>query len=96
MGVMSDFDLIIYVCTRQDSEGFKLAQLRDTVVGLLSDTTQTDGMKRIPFYKSYAQQAWELIGALLVTDITESPQYEADDETKYKMLTVNLRWSAKI
>jgi hypothetical protein len=96
MGVMSDFDLIIYVCTRQDAEGFKLAQLRDTVVGLLSDTTQTDGMKRIPFYKSYAQQAWELIGALLVVDVTDSPQYEADDETKYKMLTVNLRWSAKI
>lgn len=93
---LSDGYLQIYVCTRKDNEGFKLAQLRDTVMGHLSDITQTDGMKRIDFYRSYQSQPWQLIGALLVQEVTESPQLDLDDETKYKLLIVRLRWGSKI
>jgi len=88
--------LSIFCCTRFDSEGFKLAQLRDRVMGYLTDSTQTDGMKRIPFYRSYESQAWELIGSLLVRIQGESAQFEAEDGSKYKIITVMLRWSAKV
>jgi hypothetical protein len=95
-GDLSEHILTIYTCTRRDNEGFKLAQLTDTVMGFLSDTTRTDGMARIPLYRSYPNQAWELIGGIVVQEVIESQQLQVDDETKYKILNVRLRWSAKI
>ena len=35
LGTMSEIGLRIFCCTRQDNEGFKLAQLRDKVMGYL-------------------------------------------------------------
>ena len=96
MDHMGTLILNIYCCTRQDSEGFKLAQLRDTVMNYLSDTTQTDGMKRITLYRSRASGSWTELGGLVVQDVIESGQLEAPDETKYRILTATLRWSAKI
>ncbi|GAF75526.1 unnamed protein product [marine sediment metagenome] len=96
LGSSSELYLNIFVCSRQDAEGFKLAQTRDKVVGCLSDTTKTDSMARIPFYKSSATEAWTLIGALIVPEVVEGPQFEAEDMTKYKQLTVRLFWSAKV
>ena len=96
MGYMSEGILDVYCCTRRDNEGFKLAQLRDTVVGYLTDTDSTDGMKRITLYRSYADQAWDVLGAILVQDISESPQMKEEDDTKYKVLTVRLRFASKI
>ena len=86
----------VICCTRQDSEGYKLAQLRDTVMGYLTDTTPSDGMRRIPFYRSRATGAWTLLGAFLVQDIAESMQMMLEDETKYKILTVRLRVASKV
>ena len=96
VGTLS-YAIVDVVCSsRKDDEGFKLAQLRDTVMGYLTDTTTTDGMKRIPLYRSYASQAWELIGALLIVEVIESQQFVAKDETKFKTMSLDLRWSAKI
>ena len=95
-GTLSEHDLRIYCCTRKDNEGFRLAQLSDAVVGYLSDDTATHGMKTIPLYRSYENQAWTLIGGLLVQEIIESQQNTTDDETKYKILNVRLRWGSKI
>jgi hypothetical protein len=86
----------IICCTRKDSEGFKLAQLSDTVSGYLHDSTQTDGMRKITLYRSYANQAWENIGGMLVQDVQESAQMEADDQTKFKILTCRIMWAVKI
>lgn len=96
MSELSEHSLMVYCCTRKDNEGFKLAQLRDTVLGYLSDTAQTDGMKRIDFWRSFPGQPWTLLGAMVVQEVIESEQFEADDETKYKILTVRLRWGSKI
>ena len=99
IGLLSDILLMVYCCTRQDNEGFKLAQLRDTVFeGLSVDTaTADDNYKRIPFYKSAPNIAnWTLLGSLLVQDIIESKNLEAPDETKYKILTVRLRTPSKV
>lgn len=93
---MGYFTLEIFCCTRQDPEEFKLVRLSDKVMGYLTDTTATHGMKSIPLYQSSSSGAWTLIGALLVQDIVESGNLDASDLTKYKILTVTLRWSAKI
>jgi hypothetical protein len=53
-------------------------------------------MRRINLYRSYASQAWVLIGAMLVQEVIETQQFDADDETKWKLLTARLRWSSKI
>jgi len=92
---MSTGIITIFCCTRRDNEGFKLAQVRDTVMGYLTDEDATDGMKRITFYRSYADQAWESIGAILVQDVNESLHGRLDDQTKYKGLIVRLRFASK-
>ena len=94
---MSLFLNQIYCCARQDREGFKLAQLRDTVMGYLTDSggLYTDNMARIPFYRSYENQAWTSLGGMVIQEIAESGQMDAPDETKYKVLTVTIRFASK-
>jgi len=92
----SDLVLTIYCCQRKDTENRKLGQLVDKVMDLLLDTTADgDGIKRIPFYQSYPLP-WTLIGALLVYDIIDSNDLDGLDETNYKILTVTLKWPAKV
>ena len=94
----SEVILDIYCCTRNDSEGFVLSQLVDTVMGYLSDTTQTDCIRRIPFYQSHPGgfSNWVLIGALNVLEIIDSGDFEGPDRTKTRLLTVTLGWASKI
>ena len=87
--------LDIYCGTREDNEGYKLSQLADKVYGYFVDESATHGMKTIPFYRSYRDQEWVKIGGLLVQDIIETSQLEGPDETKYKIITVNLRFVSK-
>jgi hypothetical protein len=96
LATMSDILIDIYLCTRKDNEGYKLSQLRDKVLAILVDDSMDDGKKRITFYKSYAAQAWEEIGKLLVWDIIPSGDMVASDETKFKILTVILKVAIKI
>ena len=94
---MSTFLVRVFVCTRQDNEGFKLAQRRDDVFELLTDDTGTypDNMARIIFYRSFPTKAWVVIGGMVIQNINESGQMEAADETKYKMLTVTIRFASR-
>lgn len=93
---VSELELFFFCCTRQDSEGFKLAQLRDTVLGYLTDTTQTDGLKRIPFYRSHISDPWTLIGSLVVTGVIELEDIVTEDETKVRQINVVVKWGAII
>lgn len=86
----------VICCTRKDNEGFKLAQLTDTVMGYLTGSTNGDSTCRITFYRSYANQAWESIGGIVVQDIQETSQMEAEDGTKYKILNCLLRFASKV
>lgn len=92
---MSDAMLELRACTRQDNEGFILSQLCDNIIGYLT-TTEGDGIKRITFYRSYPSQAWEVIGGIVVQDVMESRELEAEDDTLYKIITVTLRFASKI
>ncbi len=88
--------LEIRCCTRQDNEGFKLAQLTDKVIGYFT-TTDGDGIKRITFYRSYeAPTPWVAIGGIVVQDIIESGVVKAEDETNFKVLYITLRFASKI
>ena len=97
MSSLSAHVLEIYCCTRKDGEGFKLAQLRDKVYKYLTDSTKTDGTARIPFYRSRATGAWTLLSTgMIIQNIMESRQFEAEDGTKFKILTVTIRFSSKV
>ena len=87
----------VFCCSRRDNEGFRLAQVRDTVVGrLTNDGSSGDGKISIPFYQSHPTDPWTLLGGLLVVHISESKRMDAPDETKYKILTVLLKFAAKV
>ena len=97
MDALSSLTLDLFLCTRKDAEYFRLAQLRDTVYGYMTDNTQTDGMARIPMYRSYATQPWvQLDTGFIVQEIIESPPYELEDFTKVKQMTCILKWGAKV
>lgn len=96
IGGMSTGEFEMWLATRKDPEGYRLAQLRDTVMGYLTTEDETDGMRRIPFYRSYASQAWTSLGSMLVQNVAESAEMEAEDGTKYLILTVTLRFGSKV
>lgn len=93
---MSTATLEIFCCTREDNEGFKLAQLVDTVMGYLTVSTGGDSTLRITFYRSYPSQAWTNIGGIVVQEVYESAQLMAEDDTKYKILTVVCRFASVV
>ena len=95
LGTLSEITLDIYCCTKKDSEGFKLAQLRDKVMNYLIDADQTDGKARITLYRSSATESWTNIGGMMVQIDSESPQMEAEDNSKFKIITVRLQWGGK-
>lgn len=90
--------LLLYPCSRNDPEGHKLAQLTDKVITILSDTTTTDGMRRIPLYRSTNSHhsTWSQVGSILVADFYKGNQMRMEDETKYRLITVKLIWAAKV
>lgn len=95
-GTLSSGMLDIYCCTRKDEEGFRLAQLADTVMGYLTDSSSTDGMKKIVFYRSRAQGSWENIGGIAIQEIIESGEMDGPDGTKFKILSVISRFASKV
>lgn len=93
---LSRANVEIRCCTRQDNEGYKLAQLTDKVLGYFT-TTEDDGIKRITFYRSYPSPTpWEVIGGIVVQDVIESGVYKAEDETNYKIINLVLRFASRV
>jgi len=87
----------VFCCTRRDNEGFKLAQVRDKVMGYLTnDGSPGDGKISIPFYQSHPIDPWTLLGGMLIINVFESDHLEAPDETKYKILTVQCRFAVRM
>jgi hypothetical protein len=94
LGTLSEVDVDIFCCTKKDPEGFKLAQLRDKVMGYIIDTTKTDCKARLILYKSSATEAWANIGTMVLQIESETPKIEADDQTKFKVITITGKWGA--
>ena len=93
---LSDLTLRVFCCTREDAEGFRLAQLTDTLIGGLKDSTMTDGMKRITLYRSHPTDPWTEIGYLYVTDIDDGEEFNGPDMTKVSEVLVRIKWGTTI
>ena len=91
-GKLTTLHAAIYVCTRNDPEGYRRSQLRDKVVGYLTDPNEE--FRRITHYKSN-DTPWTRIGTMMVYCDPESGDMEADDGTKFKIIPIRLRWAAK-
>jgi len=93
---LAEYMFDIYCLSRQDMEGVKLAEMVDTMMDLLLDPSVSDGMRRIPLY-DVTLTPWEVITNMVVQDIWDSPNVDiTEDETKLRVLSVRLRWGAKI
>jgi len=80
------------LCTRKDKEADALAQMRDIVVGYLTDAV--NGYRRVPLYEV---STWTVIGAMLVIiEDMESGIKEATDGTKFKLINLTLKWGSKV
>ena len=88
--------LEINCCTKEDVEGWKLAQLSDKVLGTLIDTEMSDTIRRIPLYNTEIAGHWEQIGSLYVSAVYEGKEQFIADKTRYKSITVDLQWAMKI
>jgi hypothetical protein len=95
---ISSMDLSVYLCTRKDAEGMKLAKLNDTFLDYFTDNTTSDGIKRIKMYRMPPGVSPIEVTetTILVMGIESGSQMEAADGTNYRLLTVNLKWVAKI
>ncbi len=82
-------------CTRGDAGGVVLSAVVDAAMDTLSDTSQTDGLKRIVLYDTSAIP-WTNIGGMVVSDVVESEEMDGPDETKYKVISCLIQWGAKI
>ena len=89
---VSEYYFRIICCTRKDNVGFKLTQLRDTVMGYL----KPDGAQGImPLYQTREAGAPTLVGGMIIYVGQESERLEADNEVKFKIIPIVLRWGAK-
>jgi len=81
----------IYLFVSGDTDGYKLAEFRDTVYEKLVDFSHTDGKKRLPCYNS----AWEqqFVAALRVLDDMNFDLYT--EGINLKILPFLLNWGAK-
>jgi len=93
---ISKISLDIYCCTREDVESYNLMNLRDLVVGYLTDNTALDGKRRIKLWQSSPTVPWTEIGGMVLQFDIESQVFFAPDETKYKALGCTLMWGSII
>ena len=92
-GVLKTAAVSFYLHSRNDPEGDDLAGLRDSLFVYLEDMSKTDGQVRIPLYNTSTNKPWAKLGDMLVYVMSESPVYIADDKTKFREISVLLRWA---
>ena len=91
---VSDFSVDIYCVTRKDYEGENLAALLDLVTGYFSgNLTETDSLKRVPFYSAATGQQ---NGCMVIIDCIESDTMEAPDQSKFVILSITAKMASKI
>ena len=85
-GTFKAYTFELYAVTRKDPESIELIRLCDKITDyFLSDTSITDGYKRIPFYDKDTK---EVIGQMLVTDFKDSDEINGPDQSKFKIYTI--------
>ena len=91
---LSEYGFDLYCVTRRDYEGEQLTELIDLVAGyFVSDTAQTDGFIRIPFYDAVTQTQ---NGSMVITNCSEGNQMEAPDQSKFVILSITAKMASKV
>ena len=92
-GSVSSYKFDVVCCTRKDNAGFKLTQLRDTLMQYLKPNGE-QGI--IPLYQTRVKPApWTDTGiGMLICIDSESKKINATNEIKFKVLTITLLWGA--
>lgn len=83
--------LQVYCFSRQDPGLEMLSDLRDTILDILVDETQTDGLARVPLLD---YDGSDYAGMVAFVDDGSEIQYGADG-TNFKIVSVELKWGAK-
>ena len=81
------FSFTVYPCIRNDPEGIGLSSLRDTLMTRLTDIDAYDKRRSIPIYDT-TQDPWVIINHLKIITIMDENEYEDDDVTRYKIISV--------
>ncbi len=85
---VSQQDISVICCTRDDKNFEKLAVLRDIVAGYLSNRHS------IPLYKA---SDWSVVGHMVVCRMGyESGPERAKDGTKFWIIPITLKWGSKV
>jgi len=91
---LSEAIIQIYLCTREDNEGYELSKFNDVLMSLFvgkHDTVTTPFMA-IPLYDSNRLK----VGCFLINTISDGPEGMTSDGTYYKMMTLTLRYASTI
>jgi len=91
-GTLSSAHIIVYLFSREDTEGVDLSILRDTIMDKIIDLNATDGKVRIPLY----DLSWNEVGGMIpfLTLESDEPGVTKDD-TKFKWMRIDLKWGSK-
>lgn len=81
------FSFTVYPCIRNDPEGIGLSSLRDMLMTRLTDIDAYDKRRSIPIYDT-TQDPWVITNHLKITHIMDENEYEDDNGTKYKIMSV--------
>jgi len=80
-----------YLFTRKDTDGYKLAILRDKLMEYLIDLAMPDGIRRVTLY----DLTWESIGGMLVSTGREPKEERGPDQTLYKFINIYFKYATK-
>lgn len=93
---VSEAELTVFCCTREDPEGRRLSQLKDKMLGLFFDPSQPTGRVLVPFYDFSDPQNWSVVSNLVPYINFQTEEIIADDHTKYRNVVLMFRWGARI
>jgi hypothetical protein len=79
--------LTMMLCSREDPDGIELAALRDDIMPLLANS--------IPVWDTDADP-WTIINRMTADNINEGPVTTDPDGSKYKAVTLRLRFANKV
>jgi len=83
--------IVLYLFTKNDISGDKLASLRDTVYDYFLDLDITDGKARMPLY----DEDWDVAEHIVMSIVRESGKERGETGTFYRWIQVRLNWGAK-
>lgn len=91
-GTLSEYDISLHLFVKEDPNEEKIADFRDELMKSLIDYSAPDGMKRIPL----VDENWNTPGDEALIFINDEVSGTVKDtETKFKTVSLTLKWGSK-